>query len=143
MSKRGTFNNRQRYVTMPKIDLHLYRSLDILCENKERLEEMLFYKNVNLFNMQVDVVLYDVTTFSFESVKPDSLRDFGFSKNGKFNEVQVVMGLLLDCEGRPIGYDLFPGNTFDGNTKTIPKLSPKRGKINFGQNKQSRKSSGT
>jgi transposase len=74
--------------------------------------------------MQVDVVLYDVTTFSFESVKTDSLRDFGFSKNGKFNEVQVVMGLLLDCEGRPIGYDLFPGNTFDGNTleKALEKL---------------------
>ena len=125
MSKRGTFNNQQRYVNMPKVDLnHLYRSLDILCENKERLEEMLFYKNRNLFNMQVDVVLYDVTTFSFESVKPDSLRDFGFSKNGKFNEVQVVMGLLLDCEGRPIGYDLFPGNTFDGNTleKALEKL---------------------
>ena len=125
MSKLGTFNNQQRYVNMPKVDLnHFYRSLDILCENKERLEEMLFYKNRNLFNLQVDVVLYDVTTFSFESVKPDSLRDFGFSKNGKFNEVQVVMGLLLDCEGRPIGYDLFPGNTFDGNTlkKALEKL---------------------
>jgi len=74
--------------------------------------------------MQVDVVLYDVTTFSLESVKPDSLRDFGFSKEGKCNEVQVVMGLLLDCEGRPIGYDLFPENTFDGNTmeKVLEKL---------------------
>jgi len=117
MSKLGAFNNQERYVNMPKIDLNsLYRSLDVLSENKERLEEMIFYKNMNLFNMQVDVVLYDVTTFSFESVKQDSIRDFGFSKNGKFNEVQVVMGLLLDCEGRPIGYELFSGNTFDGNT---------------------------
>lgn len=125
MSKLGTFNNRQRYVNLPELSLnHLYRSLDILCENKETLEEMLFHKNMNLFNMQIDVVLYDVTTFSFESVKADSLRDFGFSKNGKFNEVQIVMGLLLDCEGKPIGYNLFPGNTFDGNTleKTLEKM---------------------
>lgn len=80
------------------------------------LEEEIFYKNRNLFNMQIDVVFYYVTTFSFESVKQDSLRDFGFSKDGKFKEVQVVMGLLIDREGRPIGYDLFPGNTFEGKT---------------------------
>ena len=117
MSKLGTFNHQERYVNMPEVSLnHIYRSLDILCDHKERLEQMIFHKNRNLFNMQVDVVFYDVTTFSFESVKADSLRDFGFSKNGKFNEVQVVMGLLLDCEGRPVGYELFPGNTFDGST---------------------------
>lgn len=117
MSKLGTFNHQERYVDMPEVSLnHLYRSLDILCDHKEQLEQMIFHKNRNLFNMQVDVVFYDVTTFSFESVKADSLRDFGFSKDGKFNEVQVVMGLLLDCEGRPIGYELFPGNTFEGNT---------------------------
>ena len=52
----------------------------------------------------------------FESVKADSLRDFGFSKDGKFNEVQVVLGLLIDCADRPVGYELFPGNTFDGKT---------------------------
>ncbi|NSW83133.1 MAG: IS1634 family transposase [Syntrophothermus sp.] len=117
MSKLGTFKHQQRYVNMPEVSLnHLYRSLDILCDHKERLEQMIFHKNRTIFNMQVDVIFYDVTTFSFESVKADTLRDFGFSKNGKFNEVQVVMGLLLDCEGRPIGYELFPGNTFDSST---------------------------
>lgn len=69
--------------------------------------------------MQVDVVFYDVTTFYFESVKQDSLRDFGFSKDGKFKEIQVVMGLLIDREGRPIGYDLFHGNTFDCKTMDV------------------------
>jgi transposase len=66
--------------------------------------------------MQIDIVFYDVTTFHFESVQQDDLRDFGFSKNAKFNEVQVVLGLLVDCEGRPVGYELFPGNTFEGKT---------------------------
>lgn len=116
-SKLGTYNYQNRYVGLPAVELHhLYRSLDILCNNKEMLEEEMFYKNCHIFNMKVDVVFYNVTTFYFESIKADTLRDFGFSKDGKFKEVQVVMGLLVDCEGRPIGYELFSGNTFDGNT---------------------------
>jgi transposase len=116
-SKLSTYTHQQRYLGLPEVKLqHLYRSLDLLAESKEVLEEELFFKNRNLFNLQVDVVFYDVTTFSFESVRADSLRDFGFSKDAKFQEVQVVMGLLIDQEGRPIGYDLFPGNTFEGKT---------------------------
>lgn len=116
-SKLGTYHHQNRYLNLPSIELHhLYRSLDILCDYKEELEERMFHKNKSLFNMEVDVVFYDVTTFSFESVKADSLRDFGFSKDGKFKEVQVVLGLLIDCAGRPVGYELFPGNTFEGKT---------------------------
>ena len=62
------------------------------------------------------VVFYDVTTIHFESVIADELRDFGFSKNCKFNEVQVVMGMIIDSDGLPVGYELFKGNTFDGKT---------------------------
>jgi transposase len=119
-SKLGTYSHQNRYINLPEIKLqHLYRSLDLLSESKELLEKKIFYQNRNLFNMQVDVVFYDVTTFSFESVRKDSLRDFGFSKDGKFKEVQVVMGLLIDREGRPIGYELFSGNTFEGKTLEV------------------------
>ncbi|MDY6895527.1 MAG: IS1634 family transposase, partial [Thermotogota bacterium] len=116
-SKRGTHARQERYFNLPECKLHhLYRSLDILERSKEMLEANLFNLNRSLFNMKVDVVFFDVTTFHFESVHPDSLRDFGFSKNGKFNEVQVVLGMLIDQTGRPVGYELFPGHTFDGNT---------------------------
>jgi transposase len=116
-SKLGTYHHQDRYVQLPPVDLnHLYRSLDVLWEQKETLEEYLFFKNRHLFNLKVDVVFYDVTTFYFESVKADTLKDFGYSKDSKFNEVQVVLGLLMDGEGRPIGYELFPGNTFEGKT---------------------------
>lgn len=116
-SKLATYNHQAHFVNLQKVTINqLYRSLDLLCEYKEQLEEALFQANRNLFNMQIDMVFYDITTFSFESVRADSLRDFGFSKNGKFKEVQVVMGLMIDCDGRPIGYELFPGNTFDGKT---------------------------
>ena len=62
------------------------------------------------------MVFYDVTTSCFESTSADSPEDFGFSKDGKFKKVQVVLGLITDCDGRPVGYELFPGNTFDGKT---------------------------
>ena len=116
-SKLGIYNNQDRYNHFDPVDLNeLYRSLDILADSKDKIEKEIFEINRNLFNMNVDVVFYDVTTFSFSSVIADSLKDFGFSKAGKPGKVQVVMGLLIDCYGRPIGYELFPGNTFDGKT---------------------------
>jgi transposase len=95
---------------------HIYQSLDFLAENKQSIEQLLFDRNRDLFNHSIDVAFYDVTTFHFESNQADELREYGFSKAGKFNEVQVVMGLFTDMKGKPIGYELFPGNTFDGKT---------------------------
>lgn len=116
-SKLSTFSHRNFYLGTPELNLnHLYRSLDVLAEHKEDIEDYIFEKNRSLFNMCVDIVFYDVTTFHFESCRDDGFRDFGFSKANKINEVQIVMGLLVDNEGRPIGYELFPGNTVDGKT---------------------------
>ncbi len=116
-SKLSMYNHKEQYFNLPDVKLHnIYRSLDILSENKEKIEDYLFFKNKDLFNLSIDVVFYDVTTFYFESVRKDSLRDFGFSKDNKLNEVQVVLGLLVDSFGRPVGYELFPGNTFEGKT---------------------------
>lgn len=124
-SKLKTFENQGRYLSIDKMPLHhLYRCLDVLCQNKETIEQELFERRRSLFNYKVDIVFYDVTTFHFESVTADGLREFGFSKNAKFNEVQVVLGLLLDSYGFPVGFDLFPGNTYEGDTliKAIEKM---------------------
>lgn len=116
-SKLACFKRQGKYINIDDVQLqHLYRSLDLLAEAKTALETTIFDRQKDLFHLSVDVVFYDVTTFHFESNRADDLKEFGFSKAGKFNEVQVVMGLLIDMEGNPIGYDLFPGNTFDGNT---------------------------
>lgn len=117
-SKRAGYCKREQYAGLePPEDLNAYyRCLDVLAENKESIEQHIFERNLSLFNMHVDVVLYDVTTFHFESVQEDELKRFGFSKAGKPNEVQVVLGLLVDTEGRPVGYELFSGNTFDAKT---------------------------
>jgi transposase len=124
-SKLATYLHRGQYLGVPEIDLnHLYRSLDLLAENKECIEDYVFEKNRSLFNLNVDVVFYDVTTFHFESVRDDGFRDLVFSKANKINEVQIVLGLLVDSEGRPIGYELFPGNTLDSKTleRSLEKL---------------------
>ena len=57
-----------------------------------------------------------MTTYYFESVRADDLRNFGFSKDHRVGEVQVVMGLLIDEFGIPLGYELFPGNTSEFKT---------------------------
>ena len=103
----------------------MYRALDLLAESKQSIEEYLFDKNVSLWNMRVDLVLYDVTTLYFESVRADGFREFGYGKDGNVNEVQVMLGLLVDMDGRPIGFDLFPGNICEGKTleQALNKLS--------------------
>lgn len=124
-SKLGCFANQDKYININHVPLQtLYRSLDVMTEAKQDVEDHIYSKQKNLFNCRVDVVLYDVTTYHFESIRADALKEFGYSKAGKVNEVQVVMGLLVDTEGHPIGYDIFPGNTFDGNTllRTLSKL---------------------
>jgi transposase len=126
-SKLKAYNRKDRYLGLPDIKLHnLYRSLDILYSNKENIEDHLFSRVKDLFNLSLDVVFYDVTTFYFESVKKDSLKDFGFSKDNKLNEVQVVMGLLIDKNGMPVGYELFPGNTYEGKTLEVSLLKLKQ-----------------
>lgn len=102
-----------------EIPLHqLYRALDILADHKEEIEERLFWCNRDLLNMEVDVVLYDLTTLRFESVREDlgELRKFGYSKERRSDCTQVVLGLLVDPEGIPLGFEVYPGNTFEGHT---------------------------
>ena len=116
-SKLKSYNEQAKYFDIEEIELqHLYRSLDFLADNKEEIEKHIFEKNRDLFNMSVDVVLYDVTTLFFESVHSDILRNFGYSKDCKFNEVQIVLSLLVDLEGRPVGFDIYEGNKFEGHT---------------------------
>ncbi len=116
-SKLQTFLNQDKHDIEKKVDLHhFYRALDILAEHKDDIEIELFKQSQKHLNMAVNVVFYDVTTLYFESVRPNDLLDFGYSKDCKFGEVQVVVGLLVTHEGVPIGIEVFPGNTYEGET---------------------------
>lgn len=93
-----------------------YQVLDVLAEHKTALIEHLAAYSDKHTQRERAHAFYDVTTYAFESTKWGELRLFGFSKDHKNNEVQVIMGLLIDNQGLPISYELFPGNTMDQNT---------------------------
>ena len=97
---------------------HIYRSLDLLAQHKSEIEKFLYQWEKDLFTINVDVVLYDLTTLRFESTREDmdELRRFGYSKEMRTDCTQVVLGLLTDTNGIPLCFEVHPGNTFEGNT---------------------------
>ena len=76
----------------------LYRGLDLLHDNKKKIKHQIFNKQAS--KNTIDVAFFDVTTLYFESQKDDDIRDFGYSKDCKFNEVQVVLSLVISSDGR-------------------------------------------
>lgn len=92
---------------------NFYDSLYVLSTKKNRIISFI-NKNIDkLYSRKISIALYDVTTFYFESFIDDELRKKGLSKDHKYAETQVVLGLLIDSEGIPIDYQLFPGNTHE------------------------------
>ena len=104
-----------------------YRAMDILHGHRDDVERVLFERNGerDLFNQVIDVVFYDTTTLYFESTRTDlgESRKYGYSKEHRSDCVQVVLGLLIDKDGIPVGYELFPGSTYDG--KSVPAILKK------------------
>ena len=116
-SVRACAQDLPNYAGLRQVSLDsLYGVLSILSEQKSAVVEHMSRFFERRSNRQGPEAFYDVTTYSFESTRWGELRMFGFSKDHKNNEVQVVMGLLLDNNGIPITYELFPGNTIDQNT---------------------------
>jgi transposase len=94
--------------------------------------EKIVYEHTRKRLGSVLVVFYDMTTLYFETEDEDDLRKMGFSKDGKFEHPQIMLGLLVGENGLPIGYDVYEGNTFEGHT-LLPALSRIQEKYGFGQ----------
>jgi transposase len=114
VSKRSNHQNQKDYIFIEEMDLPLhplYRSLDYLEDNSEKVRNYIYSKGRNLFNSRLDLVFYEVTTFYFESSKEEegSIRQKGFSKDGKIGKTQVVFGLLIDNDKHPLDYYLYEG----------------------------------
>ena len=115
--KKRTFEHRAQFVNPVEVaQENIYRVLPFLAAQKDNLEKHLNRQLGLKFDRNLSVTFYDVTTYYFESVRADDLKKFGYSKDNKVNQVQVVMGLLIDQHGIPISYELFPGNTNDFST---------------------------
>lgn len=93
----------------------IYRMMDELQEHAESAKKAVFNSTADV-TKEIDLMFFDVTTLHFESIDEDTLRKFGFSKNFRFNTTQVVLALATTCEGLPIGFKLFPGNTAEVST---------------------------
>lgn len=116
-SKLSNYNNQSEYVGLEELELHnLYRSLDRLSENQEEIQKLIYQQGRNLFNQTLDIVFYDVTTFYFDSEKEDGFRMKGFSKDGKIGNTVIVFGLLIDKDKNPVGYRIYKGGHYEGNT---------------------------
>lgn len=94
----------------------LYRLMDSLHERLDALKAIVLEATASLVGGAVQMMLFDVTTLYFESVEPDELRAFGYSKDQKYHCTQVVLALATDEDGLPIGYELFAGNTAEVKT---------------------------
>lgn len=92
-----------------------YRTLDELIVHKERIEADLFAGLRTLFSMEVDMVFYDITSTYFEGAGPTDLAKYGYSRDEKPQNRQVVVGLVM-IDGWPIAHHVFAGNTQDQTT---------------------------
>lgn len=111
------FNTQEDTDTdLPVSKTSFYNALDYLFDNKKRIlkniNNQLVYEN----KRKLQVLWYDTTTAYFESFSRVGIRVPGFSKDEKFKEDQVVIGLITDENGIPLHYKSFPGNTTDSKT---------------------------
>lgn len=131
LSKLGSYNLQNEYTGLGQsVELHhIYRTLDYLAANNDIIQAHIYNRNRNLFNYELDVVFYDVTTFYFHSeVQEDgALRQMGFGKDGKIGKTQILFSLLIDKNKVPIGFQIFKGSQYEGHTfeKAIEKLKAK------------------
>ena len=117
-SKAKTFASRHEHIfDFSSLTLdNIYDCLTAVGKRKDTIIKQLNKNLKNIYDRVETIAFYDVTTFYFESFDSDELRARGMSKENKTNEVQVVLGLLVDSEGIPINYEIFRGNTSEMKT---------------------------
>src|SRR5262249_8967584 len=94
-----------------------YRTLDRLTAAKSAVEVALYHRLRDLFSLRPDLVLYDITSTSFEGHGPEGLATPGSSRDGKPQNVQAGRGLVM-AAGWPIAHPVWSGNRVDGTTVT-------------------------
>jgi len=106
----------------------VYKMMDKIDDKvTEKIELNSYQSAQRILKEKINVVFYDCTTLYFESFTEDELKENGYSKDMKFNQPQVLLGLLSTTEGLPIGYQVFPGSKYEGHTleKAIEKIKQK------------------
>src|SRR5215216_18893 len=107
---------------------HLYLGMDFLEDHKAAVEEAVYFKMADLMNADVDLIFYDTTSLHFEVDEEDEARlhhrgreypphrKRGYSKNGRGDAPQIVIGLAVTRDGLPVRSWVFSGETSDVTT---------------------------
>ena len=112
-------------------DNRLYRALDQLLPHKEQLQIHLKEQLGELFDIEYDLLLYDITSTFFEGqAASNPLAQRGYSRDKRPDCKQVCIGLVVTREGIPLGYEVFSGNTADVTTveEIVEKMETRYGK---------------
>lgn len=109
----------------------LYRCLDRVLESKERLFVHLEKRWRDLFAIEVDILLYDLTSVYFEGEMEEVEKaQYGYSRDHRSDCKQVVIALVVTPDGFPLAYEVMAGNTSDKTTLRtfLKKIEGKYGK---------------
>jgi len=103
-----------RKYSLKTIYRHLKKTIDLGL--KEKFQTALIRFSKEELKDYLELIFYDVTTLYFESNLKTNLKDLGFSKDHRPQDVQILLGLIVNKEGFPIYFDIFNGKTFEGHT---------------------------
>jgi transposase len=116
-SKLKTTEYLYRYEQKRYSEDDIYRYMDKLYSTqKELVQQISYHHTLKVLKEGIQAVFYDVTTLYFEIEREDELRKTGFSKDGKHQHPQIVLGLLVSKNAYPLAYDIFEGNKYEGET---------------------------
>jgi transposase len=109
------WHQRRRVRVHPRQLDAWYRTLDQLHAAKDRIEVALYHRLRDLFCLKPDLVLYDITSTYFEGAGPHDYAKHGYSRDGKSQNVQVIVGVVM-VAGWPIAHHVWEGNRVDHST---------------------------
>ncbi|MBV8230196.1 MAG: IS1634 family transposase [Planctomycetaceae bacterium] len=109
------WHQRRRVRVHPRQLDAWYRTLDQLHAAKDRIEVALYQRLRDLFSLKPDLVLYDITSTYFEGTGPHDFAKHGYSRDGKSQNVQVIVGVVM-VAGWPIAHHVWEGNRVDHST---------------------------
>ena len=109
------WHQRRRVRVHPRQLDAWYRTLDQLHAAKDRIEVALYHHLRDLFSLKPDLVLYDITSTYFEGAGPHDFAKHGYSRDGKPQNVQVIVGVVM-VAGWPIAHHVWAGNRIDHST---------------------------
>jgi len=116
-SKLKTADYLLRYKGIYTNEDRIYRYMDRFDLNhKQTAITLTFGHTKQILNNNISVAFYDITTLYFEASDEDDLRRMGFSKDGKAQNPQILLALLVGSDGQPMAYEVFEGDKFEGHT---------------------------